>query len=211
MAYPYEYIWEFPGIYSLSVTYGVYNSFYFSQYIALGVINFFEFREMQYPKFSSAMFLTLLCISMMLTFTRGHYSIDIFGGFLFGHYFWMQADKWCWIIDYSLMRIPFHKRFPHFRTQCFNCKEPINKWATVLQNTSKSLAAHGEGSVSNKEIDEKRQSLLNDHKEKDRISKRLDKNKIQEDEKEFSYPEIVINNNSHSGYANNTSSIGGKN
>jgi hypothetical protein len=45
MSYPYEYIWEFPGVYSLSVTYGVYNSFYFSQYLALGVIHFFEFRE----------------------------------------------------------------------------------------------------------------------------------------------------------------------
>jgi len=45
MTYPYEYIWEFPGIYSLSVTYGVYNTFYFSQYLGLGVIHLFEFRE----------------------------------------------------------------------------------------------------------------------------------------------------------------------
>lgn len=45
MAYPYEYIWEYPGIYSLSVTYGVYNSFYFSQFIGLGLINFLEFRD----------------------------------------------------------------------------------------------------------------------------------------------------------------------
>ena len=30
MSFPYNYIWEFPGVYSLSVTYGVYNTFYFS-------------------------------------------------------------------------------------------------------------------------------------------------------------------------------------
>ena len=50
MSYPYEYIWEFPGIYSLTVTYGVYNSFYFSQILALGIIHFFEFREQSYIK-----------------------------------------------------------------------------------------------------------------------------------------------------------------
>ncbi len=30
MTYPYQYIWEFPGIYSLTVSYGLYNSFFFS-------------------------------------------------------------------------------------------------------------------------------------------------------------------------------------
>ena len=50
MSYPYGYIWEFPGMYSFTVTYGVYNSFYFSQTLALGVIHFFEFREQGYRK-----------------------------------------------------------------------------------------------------------------------------------------------------------------
>lgn len=134
MAYPYEYIWEFPGIYSLSVTYGVYNSFYFSQYLALGVIHFFEFREQGYHKFKYAILLTLLAMTFMLIFCRAHYSIDIFGGYVFGHYFWMLAERWAWVIDYQLMKIPFHKRFPYFRRKCFNCKEPINQWATFMQS-----------------------------------------------------------------------------
>ena len=133
MAYPYEYIWEFPGIYSLSVTYGVYNTFYFSQYLGLAVINFCEFREMRYNKLSHAMFLTIVCMTLMLIFCRGHYSIDIFGGLLFGHYFWIQAEKWCWIIDWNLLRIPFHKRFPYFVSKCFVCKAPVNKWVTFLR------------------------------------------------------------------------------
>lgn len=74
----------------------------------------------------------LVCMSMMLLFTRGHYSIDIFGGLVIGHYLWMQAENWSWIIDYGLMRIPFHKRFQHFQQKCGMCKAPINTWVTVL-------------------------------------------------------------------------------
>ena len=136
MAYPYEYIWEFPGIYSLSVTYGVYNSFYFSQYLGLGVIHFFEFREQGYHKLQYATLLTVFCLTLMLVFCRAHYSIDIFGGYIFGHYFWMLAEKWSWVIDYQLMKIPFHKRFPNFRRKCSSCKEPINQWATYLQSAT---------------------------------------------------------------------------
>jgi len=134
MDYPNEDIWEFPGIYSLTISYGVYNSFYFSQYIGLGMIHFFEFREQGYHKFQYAMLLTQLMLTFMLVFTRGHYSIDIFGGYVFGHYFWMFADKWSWMIDYQLLKIPFYKRYPYFRRTCFKCKEPVNQWATFLQS-----------------------------------------------------------------------------
>lgn len=136
MTYPYEYIWEFPGIYSLSVTYGIYNSFYFSQYLGLGLIHFLEFRDHEYHKLKYAMGLTLLCMTMMLIFCRAQYSIDILGGFIFGHYFWMLAERWSWLIDYGLMKIPFHKRFPYFKSKCFMCKAPINKWATLLINNN---------------------------------------------------------------------------
>ena len=69
----------------------------------------------------------------MLVFCRAHYSIDIFGGYIFGHYFWMLAEKWAWVIDYSMLKIPFHKRFPLFKRKCSSCKEPINQWATFMQ------------------------------------------------------------------------------
>ena len=73
--------------------------------------------------------LNTIALSLLLIFTRAHYSIDIFGGFLFGHYFWIMSERICWVIDYMLMRIPFHKRFPYFPKKCFNCKNSINEWA----------------------------------------------------------------------------------
>lgn len=72
-------------------------------------------------------------MTLMTVFCRAHYSIDIFGGYIFGHYFWMLAERWAWVIDYHMLKIPFHKRFPYFRRKCFKCKEPINQWATFMQ------------------------------------------------------------------------------
>jgi hypothetical protein len=78
------------------------------------------------------MLTTLLLLTAMLVFCRAHYSIDIFGGYVFGHYFWMLAEKWTWVVDYHMLKIPFHKRFPNFRRKCFKCSEPINQWAVIM-------------------------------------------------------------------------------
>lgn len=73
----------------------------------------------------------MFCLILLLIFTRGHYSIDIFGGLLFGHYFWIMSEKVAWIVDYLLFKIPFYQRSPYFPKSCFNCKNNINKWTNV--------------------------------------------------------------------------------
>lgn len=133
MSYPYEYIWEYPGIYSLSVTYGVYNTFYFSQFISLAVINFLEFGAQRRIILQIIAAVATLGMVLMLVFCRGHYSIDLIGGLMFGHYFWGLADRNSWLIDFLLFKIPFQKRFPYFPTSCWNCKEPINQWTVILR------------------------------------------------------------------------------
>ncbi len=54
MRYPDEYLWEFPGFFSLTLHYGVRNDFYFSSVVALGVINFSEFMCLKYTKLAIA-------------------------------------------------------------------------------------------------------------------------------------------------------------
>lgn len=107
------------------------NNFYFCPYIGLLVINFCEFKDNKFYKLAIATGFTVVCLAMMLIFTRGHYSIDIFGGLIFGHYFWIMGERVSWIVDFALMSIPFHKRFPHFPRTCFNCKNSINEWINV--------------------------------------------------------------------------------
>jgi hypothetical protein len=46
MAFPDEYIWEYPDFYSLIVTYGNQNNFFFPATIALGTINTLESWEL---------------------------------------------------------------------------------------------------------------------------------------------------------------------
>lgn len=134
MTYPYNYIWEYPGVYSLTVSYGEYSAFYFSQTIGISVINMLEFRDRKWRLAQWIMAFAILGLALMLLFCRGHYSIDLFGGFVFGHYFWIFAENHSWVIDYALMNIPFHKRFPNIQQSCTKCKAPVNRWAAHLKN-----------------------------------------------------------------------------
>ena len=64
-----------------------------------------------------------------LIVTRGQYSIDIFGGLVFGHYFWLICEKFAWILDFEWFHQPFHLRHPCFQKKCSKCMVSINDWA----------------------------------------------------------------------------------
>lgn len=132
MAYPSSYIWEFPGMYSLTIRYGNQNDFYFCAYMALAMIHFCEFHANQYYKLASASVVFILCMFLLLIFTRAHYFIDVFCAIIFGHYFFNIAERLSYLIDSKLLNIPFHKRFPNFPQKCLYCKYPINEWTNVM-------------------------------------------------------------------------------
>ena len=46
---------------------------------------------------------------------RGHYSIDIVAGLVFAHYIWIMAEKYSYLVDVKLFRIPLSKRFPNIQ------------------------------------------------------------------------------------------------
>jgi hypothetical protein len=50
MAYPEGYIWEFPGMYSLSLQYGNANTFYFCTSLGLCIMHICEFYANEYYK-----------------------------------------------------------------------------------------------------------------------------------------------------------------
>ena len=131
MSYPEGYIWGFPGVYSLTANYGSSNSFYFSTYVAVTIINFLEFWDHRHSKLAVISLVLSVLVSIMLLCTRAHFSIDIFGGLIFGHYFWMFAEWLSYLIDFKLFKIPFHKRFPDFIKSCANCDLPINEWVNI--------------------------------------------------------------------------------
>ena len=115
MAMPGDSIWEFPGMYSLIMQpYGASNNFFFCHYLGFLVIIMCEFKATDYIKLATATFITLAVASVWLIITRAHYSIDIMGGLLFGHYFWIMCERVSWIIDFEWFHSPFHLRHPEF-------------------------------------------------------------------------------------------------
>lgn len=131
MAYPENYLWEFPGMYSLSITYGSQNDFYFCAYMSMVMIHVFEFHANRCFKLAYFSLFVMVALFLTLIFTRGHYFIDVFCALFFGHFFWIMAERSSYLIDSKLLNIPFHKRFPHFPKKCWNCKYPINEYLDI--------------------------------------------------------------------------------
>lgn len=92
-----------------------------------------EFFSISNYKMAVFSFITMISQSALLLFLRGHYSIDVLSAIFFGHYFWLQAEKISYLIDYKVLGIPFHKRFPNFIQNCGWCKYPVNQWIKIGQ------------------------------------------------------------------------------
>ena len=131
MRYPDGYLWDFPGIYSLTVPYGTTNDFFYSGHIGCCMLCYCEFKACKWDKFAWFSLFTLVFQGALMICLRGHYVIDLVSGVVFAHYFWLLAERYSYLIDVLIFRIPFKKRFPVFSTSCERCQYPINIWAGI--------------------------------------------------------------------------------
>ena len=131
MPYPEGYEWSFPGFYSITVRYGRENNFFFPAHLALAMIITSEFFSNGHYKTSMLSAFVMLVESFLALSLRGDYSIDIYIGIFFGHYFWLLSYRWSKYLDFNVLSIPFHKRFPLFSKQCGMCKGGINMWTQL--------------------------------------------------------------------------------
>jgi hypothetical protein len=113
ITYPDGYIWEFPGVYSISVPYGKENNFFFAGHISILMICVLELYTSKNYKLSIFALITMILQVCLIIFLRGYYSIDVFSAIPFGHYLWTMGDIFSKYIDYRILGIPFHKRYPH--------------------------------------------------------------------------------------------------
>lgn len=128
MRFPENYLWGFPGFYSITVPYGKSNDFFFSGHIGCCMIQYCEFGAIGWKKMEKFSLLSLCMQFVLMTATRGHYFIDMISGVVFGHYMWLLAEKYSYLIDVYVFRIPFHKRFPRFSLTCEHCQQPQSNW-----------------------------------------------------------------------------------
>lgn len=126
--YPEGYLWDFPGFYSITVPYGKTNDFFFSGHIGCCMINFCEFSAIRWNKMANFSFFTGVLQATLMISLRSHYFIDLVAGVVFAHYFWLLSERYCYLIDVKVFKIPFNKRFPFYTRSCKTCQTPLEFW-----------------------------------------------------------------------------------
>ena len=86
---PNDYIWGFPGMYSLVVSYYPINDFFYSGHVGSCLISYLEFRRDGCHIMKKIAFSAIFIEAFVLLVTRAHYSIDLIGGVVFAHYLYI--------------------------------------------------------------------------------------------------------------------------
>ena len=126
--YPEGYLWDFPGFYAITVPYGKTNDFFFSGHIGCCMINYCEFMAIKWPRMAYFSAITMILQATLMIFLRSHYFIDLVAGIVFAHYFWLMSERFSYIVDVKVFRIPFSKRFPQYTRSCKTCQTPLEFW-----------------------------------------------------------------------------------
>ena len=86
MTFPTDYIWEYPGFYSLTVSYGRQNDFFYSGHLGMCFIcSYYLF--LHNINWMFALSVIILCLeAFILIVLRTHYCIDLIFGLLSAHY-----------------------------------------------------------------------------------------------------------------------------
>lgn len=101
MVSPEEILFRYPGFPSLFVPYLVTNDFFFSGHVSLPLLTGLEFRENGFYGLSYLSLFISVFEGMTMVFTRGHYSIDVFAGYLFSLWSFRVTKLYVYLIDES--------------------------------------------------------------------------------------------------------------
>eukprot|EP00742_Colponemidia_sp_Colp-10_P002050 GILJ01002190.1.p1 GENE.GILJ01002190.1~~GILJ01002190.1.p1 ORF type:complete len:340 (-),score=34.15 GILJ01002190.1:193-1212(-) len=91
MKFPKGYSWGYPGFPSLAVPYAATSDFFYSGHVGFAVICSLELRA---QGFTSAYIFGMLVVvleAFTMIVLRGHYTIDLIAGLIFGHYFFIMG------------------------------------------------------------------------------------------------------------------------
>lgn len=133
LKFPEGFIWDYPGLPSLAVSYLKTNDFFFSGHVGLPILAACELFKNK--KNSLGYFALFGCIVefIVMTIMRGHYIIDLIFGIITAHYVFIIVDKYIHLLDNSILSFkePTHLGRKSFRereeqsskkTLCKTCK-----------------------------------------------------------------------------------------
>lgn len=107
---PAGYNWAFPGVFSIFVPYGKTADFFYSGHVGICMIQYLEFNSNGQKLWSMFAIFVMFCQVFLMIALRSHYTIDMISAVIFAHYFWIMAEKFSFIIDWYIFRIPLAKR-----------------------------------------------------------------------------------------------------
>ena len=96
MKIPESYIWHYPGFPSLFVPYSK-GDFFYSGHVGLVLAIALELFNYKINWLAITALVFNLFNTFVLVATRSHYSVDIFGGLIISHYFYILAG---WLSNY---------------------------------------------------------------------------------------------------------------
>jgi hypothetical protein len=110
MKYPDGYMWNYPGLPSLTVSYLKTSDFFYSGHTGLPIILACEF--LKYKKVNWAYFSLFGCLFefLIMILMRGHYIIDLVFGIITAHYFYIIVDRYVYLIDESCITLKCDKK-----------------------------------------------------------------------------------------------------
>jgi hypothetical protein len=105
MRYPDGFIWNYPGLPSLAVSYFITNDFFFSGHVGLPIIVACEF--IKHKNYKMALFSIFSCVFefVVMIIIRGHYIIDLIFGVITAHYIFILVDKYIYFIDETCLSL----------------------------------------------------------------------------------------------------------
>jgi hypothetical protein len=53
----------------------------------------------------------------MMLVLRAHYTMDMISAIIFANYFWLMGDRYSYLIDWKVFKIPLHKRMDYFKRE----------------------------------------------------------------------------------------------
>jgi hypothetical protein len=92
---PDGYIWNYPGFPSITVNYAPTTDFFFSGHVGFAVITALDNFEAKWYFMGAISIFSTFLESITMIFLRAHYTIDLLGGIVAGHYTWILAGYIC--------------------------------------------------------------------------------------------------------------------
>lgn len=136
MRTPPNYIFSYPGFPSLFVSYKSTNDFFFSGHVGFPLLCAYESRNVKFWFLYVGIFISVYMAFLMIS-TRGHYSIDIYFGFIFVIYIIRVSKFLCEYLD-RFVYIGNKEEYPQ-ELECLNDTPNISIYMDDINLDEKSF------------------------------------------------------------------------